>query len=457
MDCYKNIVIVKRKIFAKLMAMPDLIYCYFHDRWTQKQVLRIMRVGGNGCDEKRMRKYLVRTLKRAYRNVPYYGTFKALSVVNENNVYDVLRQIPLLDKELIRSTGTQLYNRHANLSRQGIGHTGGTTGKPLSFYYGRASEIAHQRALYEYMTRGDIGTWIHEFGAIVSFGGTRPTEGQITNREYWVSRKPDIYGSMVFCTLFMQEQNLPCYIEKLNEIEPKVIRGYSNAILNLAKAVEKHGGLTFSPKGIYVTSEYCSKESMQFISKIFKCNVFGQYGQTEACLFAWTHANDDSYYCSPYYGYVEVLDKNGNQVKDGNLGEVVVTAFGNDIMPFVRYKTGDIVRYGGMENGIVKLDRLLGRKNEYLINRMGKKIYIVGIIDIHYLKCKDKIKQYQMQQDIIGEVIFRIVRCEDWRSQDEMEIRNLLEKINVHAVFSYEEAIPLTRAGKHVQIIQNLE
>ena len=40
--------------------------------------------------------------------------------------------------------------------------------------------------------------------------------------------------------------------------------------------------------------------------------------------------------------FMEVLDENGQEVKDGESGEVVITTLGVEAMPLLRYRTGDI-------------------------------------------------------------------------------------------------------------------
>ena len=68
-------------------------------------------------------------------------------------------------------------------------------------------------------------------------------------------------------------------------------------------------------KGIYVTSESVDEKQMIEISVFFDCGVYGQYGHSEACVFAFTKHNKTRYYCSPLYGYVEVVDEDGGRVK----------------------------------------------------------------------------------------------------------------------------------------------
>lgn len=442
-------------MYKGITFIPKRLYWYYHDEKIYREFLRVLRGGADVREENVLRDNLLKTLKRAHSRVPYWRKFSCLEGITRENVFERLSQLPLLDKDIIRSEGARMHVEK-DLTGNGVGHTGGTTGKPLDFYYGRADENSHQRALYEYMTGMAYKGNLDKMGAIVGFGGTRPSEACVKKHIFWVQFEPGIYGSMEFCTLYMQRENMPSYIDKLNEVRPLVIRGYSNAILNMAHAIEEHGGLDFAPKAVYVTSEYCSLDSMKYISKVFQCPVHGQYGQNEACHFAWTKPNEDIYYCSPYYGYVEVLDDRGNPVDAGEMGELVVTAFGNDVQPFIRYRTGDLVRYGGIENGVVRIDKLVGRNNDYLINSEGDKIYASGIIDIHYLKCQSKIHQYQIEQEKKGEIIFRIVKNEDWDEVDEDEIRNLLVIEKITPDFEYVETIPLTQRGKERHIIQHI-
>lgn len=435
--------------------MPRRLYWHYHDEKVQRNFARVLRGGADVREENALRENLVRTLRRAHRRVPYWRQFSCLDNVTRENVFDCLSKLPLLDKDTIRREGARMHIEK-DMSGYGMGVTGGTTGRPLDFYYGRAEEISHQKAFYEYITGVKYKGSLDKKGAIVSFDGTRPSEIDVKNNVFWTARKPSIYGSLDFCTIYMRSQNILSYIAKLVEVKPIVIRGYSNAIINIAKAIEEHGELNFAPLAIYVTSEYCSKESMEKISKIFNCPVYGQYGQTEACLFAWTKANDDIYYCSPYYGYVEVVDERGKFVKKGEIGEVVVTAFGNDVQPFIRYKTGDMVRFGGMENGVVKIDKLMGRVGDYLVNKNGEHIPIVGNVGIHYLSCRSKIIQYQIEQNYAGRVIFRIVKKDNWNKDDEAEIHQLLGKLDIIADIVYMDEISVTKRGKERLVIQRL-
>lgn len=178
----------------------------------------------------------------------------------------------------------------------------------------------------------------------------------------------------------MSNDTLPYYVKDLNIIKPSVLRGYPSGVMRLAKyIIDNKCNLSFNLKGIYLTSEAFSEDDSAFVQKVFRCKVYGQYGHTEASVFAISK-DGSSYFCSPFYGFTEVVDKHGNHVKLGEVGEVVVTGFLNVAMPFIRYKTGDMAEYGGVKNGIVRLNSLCGRTVDYIINKCNP------LIPQHYYK-----------------------------------------------------------------------
>ena len=85
--------------------------------------------------------------------------------------------------------------------------------------------------------------------------------------------------------------------------------------------------------------------------------------------------------------FVEVLDKNGIDVKDGDSGEVVVTTLGVEAMPLLRYRTGDICTvYRSQCNcgrKSLRLGPVLGRESQRLKIK-GTTIFPSAIIEAVY-------------------------------------------------------------------------
>ncbi|WP_406658323.1 phenylacetate--CoA ligase [Methanolobus sp. ZRKC2] len=70
---------------------------------------------------------------------------------------------------------------------------------------------------------------------------------------------------------------------------------------------------------------------------------------------------------------VEVLDEEGEQVAEGEKGELVLTSLTKEALPIIRYRTGDITRLLESECGCgrttTRISRLLGRADDMLIVR----------------------------------------------------------------------------------------
>jgi phenylacetate-CoA ligase len=82
---------------------------------------------------------------------------------------------------------------------------------------------------------------------------------------------------------------------------------------------------------------------------------------------------------------VEVVDADGNQVNDGEAGEVVVTTLGVEGMPLLRFKTGDICHYYTEPcrcgRNTIRLGPVIGRKQQ-MIKYKGTTLYPPALFDI---------------------------------------------------------------------------
>ena len=431
----------------------------------QRELEALMQGGGQGTPRTEAARLsrLAALLREIYAHVPYYRQFPFLAKTSKKNCISLLSRLPVTDKEFVRTH--EAFLRHVQLYHENYptwGHTGATTGRPLSFPTSYVAEDTHQRALYQYMTGMHFDDIAAKPFGIVTFCGTRPLyngseEQALDAHIYWKSEPADaFYGTLDFCSFYETEDCLPYYVQKLNEIQPFVIRGYSNAILSLARFVAATAPLAFTLKAVYVTSEYCPLSAMQEISRALGCPVFGQYGQVEGSFFGWTAANSDTYYLSPFYGFAEVLDDAGNPVKEGETGHLVVTSFGNLVQPWIRYDSGDMVQYGGTNGGVLCLTGLKGRSKDFIYDVSMQKIPLVGFMDIHYLKCHLHIRQYQIQQDAAGAVIFRVAALPSWTQEDEDEIRAAFAKKHIQVTFDYVAGIPLSAGGKELLTVQHV-
>ena len=182
-----------------------------------------------------------------------------------------------------------------------------------------------------------------------------------------------------------------------------------------------------------------------------------RYGHTESSVFAVQHPDNEIYYCSPIYGYTEVVDSKGEQVKPGETGEIVVTGFIEYGMPFIRYKTGDLAIYGGeTENGETILTKLLGREADFIYNKEKKQIFLVGLIFGGHIQAFNYVQTWQIHQNEIGKIDIYIVKFSGYNSQTENEIITLFRNNSIDATVHYVNSIEKTIRGKQKFLIQNI-
>jgi phenylacetate-CoA ligase len=402
--------------------------------------------------EKKQKELLYTILKYAKENVPYYKKLMNNIVLDKKLVINNLKEIPLLSKAIIREQGNHIYSQQFEKVFCYWQKTGGSTGEPLEFPVSLNFEDVHGTCLYNLMGANRKDT-------IVAIDGTRIEDNLLEKNIFWKDGGDNFpYGSIHYSTVYMKDDNIKYYLDHLNLVKPQIMRGYPSGFENLAKyLISKNINLKFDLKGIYLTSESFDSSVTDLLRKAFSCPIFGQYGHSEVSVFAFTLADSMEYICSPLYGFTEVLNEEGSHVKEGETGEIVVTGYSNKVMPFIRYKTGDMAVYGGTQNGVVKLKSLQGRSSDYIISKDNMKIYLVGLIFGGHLESFAKIKSWQIEQFNPGFITVRIVKDFGFSDLSEHEIVQLFESVNVITNIEYVDEIPLTQRGKRKFLIQNVK
>ena len=82
--------------------------------------------------------------------------------------------------------------------------------------------------------------------------------------------------------------------------------------------------------------------SIKRIEELWNAPIFSTYASTEMSTSFAECMHRQGGHFRPELIYVEIVDAEGNKVKDGEVGEVVVTPLGVQGMPLLRFKTGDM-------------------------------------------------------------------------------------------------------------------
>lgn len=123
----------------------------------------------------------------------------------------------------------------------------------------------------------------------------------------------------------------------------------------------------WSVRNALLSSAYVDDEAVKEIENNLSCEVFEHYGMTEMGLGCAVSCGEEGYHIRENDIYIEIVDPvTGENLPDGEWGEIVFTSLNREAMPFIRYRTGDISRIlppCSCGSFLRRLDKVKERKN----------------------------------------------------------------------------------------------
>lgn len=369
-----------------------------------------------------------------------------------------LKNIPILTKEIIKLTGDQLISSSFKKDKLIQRFTGGSTGQPMEFYADKnAMEIdaAQHQYLYEL-----IG--LKPKDVLVSVIANTLDIKKINKGIYWLKNtKGAMFGKYILSSKYFNESTIEVCAKRLIQWKPQLIRGYPSALNTLSEYIlqdHKNRGPVSEIKGIVLTSEICTHQQKQNIEQAFRTTVFLEYGHKEISVFCHTRPGCNHYVSSAPYSYVEVLDESGKDTPIGEIGRIITTGFLNRGMPFIRYDTGDLGEVATRNGGIVTFSRIIGRAQDYILDKNQKKLFIIGTVYQQPLEVFKHISSWQLYQTKPGYVNVLIVKKPSYNQNCEDELITLLGIFtNIEFTLTYTESIPKTPLGKHLFVRREID
>jgi phenylacetate-CoA ligase len=400
------------------------------------------------------------TLGTAIGCVPAYAGYRDLL----STIGDPLRclaQLPLTSKEDIKRA-PHAYRSAAAGARRGLRtFTGGSTAQPLEFllerHVTRARETAYIDAIHrDLLDRrdGDLTLSLH--------GRTVRSAAREGGR-LWMYEP--IKRQIIFSSDHLERRYMPEYVEVLRRRRPRQIHAYPSALLPLAQWLAEAPCAEFTDgvAGVFLTSENIYAPQVALFRATFpNARIVKHYGHSERVLMATSLDDAPEYRFAPLYGHLELVDPAGRPIDTpGVLGEIVGTAFDNRVMPFVRYRTGDLGIWGGAPRPgeAAVLRAIEGRLQEFVVCRDRRLVSVTTLGAAHFaeLALADCI---QYEQHAPGWLEVKVVAPRALLSGEIAGIeRAVLEKTQggCSARVRRVERIERTARGKHRMLIQHLE
>lgn len=344
---------------------------------------------------------LAAMVRHAAANVPYY----ARRLGDLAGWDGGLESLPILTKEDVRAHLDDLLDRHAHRGRVDIGHTGGSTGQPLAFWYDRAKhELMRAGMMRGFMMAG----WRPGQKVLYLWGARQDVgKGGVFGRHL----ADAIAGERTVAALEYTEERLTGWARLIQGWRPVLLYGYASALAELARhVIDRRLAMPVSLIGVYSTAELLDESQRALMQQAFGCKVFNQYGCREVPNIAWECRHGGLHVMADLVR-LESMPGEGED-------RLLVTSLTNRLMPFIRYDLGDSGRLleGTCACGspFPLMEMGLCRKNDLIRTPAGKRIHPAVFNRLLY--GLTQVRQYRWVQAAPDRMVLELVcpgRLED--------------------------------------------
>jgi phenylacetate-CoA ligase len=260
---------------------------------------------------------------------------------------DVWRSIPILDKETLRAlTDTEFYGEFCVSGHDGIAEywrSGGVTGQPL--FYPRSFR--------------DIEYGLEAFARTFDCAGAKPGDRAHVSFPMGIHPVGQIFarcagsrGITVNWAGAGTSTPSALQIELMRRLKPTIWLGMSSYALHLANLAEARG-LELRIDKLLTSAEPVSQAKRAKIERSWGAKLTDTFGMTEAGMMGAEDTPGEGFRIWTDMYHIEVLDpKTLESAREGEIGTLVVTAlWANNITPFLRWSSGDLVTYSEADDG----------------------------------------------------------------------------------------------------------
>lgn len=246
-------------------------------------------------------------------------------------------------------------------------------------------------------------------------------------------------------------------ITKLFENKSIILQTRTSYLIRLAQLLEKHKK-QFSFRAVISYTEQLTEETRAYLERTLGAPVFNYYGCNEVNLIGHECEFKNGFHVNMGWTYCEVVDEQGYPLGPEKMGNIVVTSLDNEVMPFLRYETGDRGYWlaepcsCGRTFPRIKID---GRKSGIFSLPDGTTKYAWQLL-WPITSRVEKIKKYQAIRHSPKEFEILIVPTENFTPRDQEEIVKELSSYlgpDIRMDLKTAENIPSASGGKQQPFI----
>lgn len=421
---------------------------------------------------------LASLLNHARDQVPFWRE-QIREVVTVENARDVLKSLPLMTRAMIQEDRKRFEAQTVKGSRVKVegqeagarvveDATGGSSGTPMRFLVDRATQIARESSLY---WSDSLAGWNYGDRITMLWGSDKDNKSAASKAKlafrWWIENR------RWFNAFNMGEDRMAEFHRAMTKFKPHLIVAYAGSLEVFAKFLRDNiqhstfnsqhpsggpsesssqspalggsasGGQIANQKSEIVdypltalvsSAEVLTPKARELIESVFGKRVFDRYGNREFGAIA-AEDGKGGLVVNPTDMILETNEK----------GELLVTYLHNRAMPFIRYNTGDLVRF--RDDG--RMEPVAGRSADTIKTASGNLIH--GEFFTHLMYRAKNVKEFQFVQETISRYVLLLV-AERPESEEVMAgIRaDILDEIGAGSALEirYVEEIPVLSSGK---------
>ncbi|GEM_PF-6784324 len=345
----------------------------------------------------------------AANNIPYWQNLEKSQKIRINDLSDI-KKIPILTRSNINSHSSAFLANSTGQASAYCLSTSGSTNIPMRFYIDR--NLLYRRA---FAMRYALKVFGHNpFARILRLN----------------------YNDMPWCTyqgryfdLSIEQKDPEGLYEKIEEYKLEIFYGTASHLLWLAELI-KSKPFNHTIKCAVSRSEYLSSENREYLESVFGCKVFNIYASREFGPLAQECLLRDGFHLNEDKFLFEVVDINGNDVKDKATGRILITSFDNKVMPFIRYEIGDLGHFvpEPCDCGL-KTKKIIfeGRSCDFIYLPSGEKLPLA--LFLYTVNIPSEIKAYQFFQKTSSGLTVRIVAGPNYKNETRLKILEEIQKV----------------------------
>jgi phenylacetate-CoA ligase len=334
-------------------------------------------------------------------------------------------------------------------------NTGGSSGQPLIFHFGRrrqASDAAGRMRARRW--------WGVAPGEREAYLWGAPVELNKTDRIKTLRDR--LVNQLVLNAFAMAPPVMDGYLDALESFAPRCLYGYASSLALLAAHARARGRRLRLPalRVVCTTGEPLYPHQRALVGEVFGAPVANEFGSRDIGFTAHESPAGQMLLLSENL-ILEVLDAAGRPLPAGEAGEAVLTGLCSDAQPFIRYRSGDVVRLSPEPDrdgrGLHVIAEVVGRRTDFLVRADGTIMH--ALAGIYVLRAVEGVAEFKLVQHGVCELEVLVVANAQWQADAARAIEaGLRQRLGdeVRVAVRVVEAIAPEASGKHRYVVSHV-